>query len=60
MCLTSPAWRKLIPSPIVILAYRHPIEVATSLFRRNKFPMEFGLALWEKYTVLSIQHSVCI
>jgi hypothetical protein len=33
MCLTFPLWRELIPAPVVIIAYRHPMEVANSLYR---------------------------
>lgn len=50
MCLVFPLWRPLIESPVCILVHRSPEEVALSLNRRDGFPLEFGVALWEKYT----------
>jgi hypothetical protein len=40
------------------LVTRNPLEVAKSLNTRNKFPISFGLALWEKYVLLSLEHSL--
>jgi hypothetical protein len=53
LSLTARFWSGLIaPSavPIVVLAWRDPLEVARSLERRNHFPVPLGLALWESYT----------
>ena len=49
LCLLFPLWRPLLEAPVCIHVYRHPVEVAASLLRRNDIPMEAGLALWEKY-----------
>ena len=51
MCLLFPAWRKYLKSPIAVIAHRSPFEIAISLNKRNNFPIEFGVALWEHYAV---------
>ncbi|HEY5024083.1 MAG TPA: hypothetical protein VII76_03835 [Acidimicrobiales bacterium] len=51
LCLLLPAWRSLLPAPIVtILLWRQPLAVARSLRARQGFPPSLGLALWERYT----------
>ena len=50
-CLTFPLWRKHLEVPICIHVYRSPIQIAQSLRTRNGFSLQFGLALWEKYTL---------
>jgi hypothetical protein len=50
MSLVLPLWRQVTEdrsSAIVIV--RDPVEVATSLHRRNGLPMMTGLALWAAY-----------
>ena len=50
-CLTLPFWRRAVDfSPVAILIYRHPLEVASSLAARNGFSATASLALWERYT----------
>jgi hypothetical protein len=49
LCLLLPLWRRWIEVPISIHLYRNPIEVASSLYRRNGIPMDAGLALWDRY-----------
>jgi len=44
-----PLLKELTESTIKLVVYRHPIESAESLWRRNRFPIHYGLALWEKY-----------
>ena len=51
MCILFPLWRKLLEAPICIFVHRQPIQVAQSLQTRNGFPLSFGLALWERYTL---------
>lgn len=51
MCLTLPAWRPYLEVPIAVIAHRDPLEVAQSLNTRDGFPIGYGLALWEAYTV---------
>src|SRR4051812_21740373 len=48
--LTLDYWRaRLASDPIVVVSYRHPLEVAASLERRNSFRPGHVLALWERY-----------
>jgi len=56
-CLTLPLWRELLEVPVVIHIYRDPFEVASSLQKRNNFPIEYGLAMWERYNQLALLHS---
>lgn len=49
LCLTLPLWMKLAPSALVVFVYRAPLAVAKSLQKRNHFPLQMGLALWEIY-----------
>ena len=54
-CMTLPFWRKIVPQqPVGMLIYRHPLEVAASLHKRNQMPFEIGLALWTIYTCSAI------
>src|SRR4051812_38874112 len=49
-CLTLPYWRERLASdPVVVVSYRHPLEVAGSLHTRNEFGPAHVLALWEAY-----------
>ncbi|RKT44463.1 glycosyltransferase [Thiocapsa rosea] len=51
LSLLAPLWRDLLEVPVCVYVHRHPIQVAQSLNRRNGFPIAFGLALWERYTL---------
>lgn len=57
LSLTLDAWRPLLQDPVVLLVYRNPLEVARSLQARNNFPLEYGLALWEKYLVEALNNA---
>ncbi len=49
-CLTLPYWRARMPAdPVVVVSYRHPLEVAGSLRARNDFGPGHVVALWERY-----------
>lgn len=51
LSLTWP-WLGIEELPVVaIVALRHPLQVARSLARRNGFPIDLGLAIWEAYYV---------
>ena len=54
-CLTFPLWRELLEFPVCVHVYRSPIQVAQSLKTRNHFPLQFGVALWEKYTLEALK-----
>ena len=57
LCLTFPLWRKLLEMPICIVVHRNPIEIAKSLEKRNRYPLKYGLALWEKYLLRAVESS---
>jgi hypothetical protein len=49
-CHTLAYWRERFAlPPVAIVSYRHPLEVAASLDRRNHFGSGHVLALWESY-----------
>lgn len=58
LCLLLPLWRRLLEAPVGVHIHRSPVEVASSLDKRNGIPMRAGLALWEKY-VLSAWEASC-
>jgi Sulfotransferase family len=56
-CLVLPFWREALGERFaVVLVVRNPLEVATSLNRRHGTPMSFGVALWERYNRLALDH----
>jgi len=59
MCITLPTWLYLLnKEPAVVFTYRHPLEVAMSLKKREKnFGLEHALRLWSVYNMRAIQHS---
>ncbi len=58
LCLTLPCWKPLLDVPVAIIVYRHPLEIAASLLRRNNMPAERGLALWEYYICHALNASM--
>ena len=58
LCLIFPLLRPLLELPICILVHRKPIQVAQSLQYHDGFPITFGMALWEKYTLSALTSSV--
>lgn len=58
MCLTLPVWRPHLELPVAVVCSRHPKYIAQSLCRRNRMPLEYGVALWERYSV-SCLRAVC-
>ena len=57
LCLLFPLWRDSLENPLCIHVLRNPLEVAHSLKVRNKIPIRVGLALWEVYTLRSMEAS---
>jgi len=50
VCLTLPFWRATLSGRLTaILVVRHPLEIARSMEARNRFPVAYTLALWERY-----------
>ncbi|NBO17947.1 MAG: hypothetical protein EBV03_01740 [Proteobacteria bacterium] len=58
MCLLLPGWLPHLEVPVAVVAYRHPLEVALSLYKRDRLPLEYGVALWEYYTVHMLNASM--
>ena len=59
MCITLKTWLKLMHTePAILFTYRHPLEVALSLKKREKnFTLQHGLRLWIVYNMRAIQNS---
>jgi len=52
-----PFWRATLgPRLAAVVVVRNPLEVARSLERRHDVPVPFGLALWERYSRLILEH----
>ncbi|QOW21678.1 sulfotransferase family protein [Novilysobacter avium] len=49
LCLLLPHWKRVLEVPVCIHILRHPVEVASSLNKRNGMPFPAGLALWERH-----------
>ena len=47
--LTIPFWRSALGPLRVLVVVRNPLEVVTSLHRRNGFSLALGLTLWQIY-----------
>jgi len=64
MCVTLPAWLELLDKPpAIVFTYRHPLEVAMSLYKRGKkIHLTRGLHMWIAYNMLALQNSrgLCI
>ncbi|KAL3801620.1 hypothetical protein HJC23_013125 [Cyclotella cryptica] len=57
-CLTLPVWMEhLSHRPAILFTYRHPLEVAMSLKKRDNFPLVKGFKLWIIYNVLAVRYS---
>jgi hypothetical protein len=59
MCVTLKTWLPLLNGePAIVFTYRHPLEVALSLKKReNNFSLEHGLRLWINYNMLAVRNS---
>jgi hypothetical protein len=59
MCITLRSWLPLLNhEPAILFTYRHPLEVADSLQRREQnFSLAQGLRLWIVYNMRAIQNS---
>ena len=57
-CLLVPFWRSALGDGVVaVVVVRNPLEVADSLKRRHDVPLRFGVALWERYNRLLLEHA---
>lgn len=59
MCITLGVWLELMDrEPAVLFTYRHPLEVANSLEKRQEsVPFYQGLRLWIVYNIRAVQNS---
>lgn len=58
LCITLPTWIPLLhDTPAIVFTYRHPLEVAASLAKRQGFTYEHALRLWIVYNMRGIQNS---
>ncbi len=56
-CLTLPFWKQLLPPVDYVICMRSPAEVAASLEKREGFPAEKSIRLWQTYTGSAIEHT---
>ncbi len=54
LCLTLPLVKPLLEVPVLVYVSRFPLEAAASLQVRNRFPLYYGLALWEFYSIQAL------
>jgi hypothetical protein len=50
-----PFWKSIIPQLRFVICVRSPLEVAQSLAKRNKIPIDQGVTLWHRYMRAAIQ-----
>lgn len=57
VCLTYPIWKSALDEkPLIIYIHREPIEIANSLYHRNKLPINYGLDLWYRYSAFALNN----
>jgi len=56
MLLTYNFWLPYLPNHKIISTIRCPIEVAQSLFLKNKLPFNIGIDIWHSYNTLLLQY----
>ena len=60
LCVTFPAWKRVLTKPIVVIVHRDAMEVAESLYQRDRIPIQAGLALWEYYMGAALNAAIDI
>lgn len=50
-----PFWKSLIPNLRFVICVRSPLEVAKSLYRRDRFPIHKGVYLWNQYMKAAVR-----
>lgn len=58
LCILLPMLRPQLGSVVAVCVWRGPLEVAQSLNTRDAMPLEFGVALWERYVRASFAAGV--
>jgi hypothetical protein len=56
-CLTLPFWQQLLPDMRYIVCLRNPVDVALSLERRDRFPVQKSSRLWLTYSSSALMYS---
>lgn len=46
-----PLWTAAVDNPLLVFYYSEPLECAAALQHKWRFPMVFGLALWESFVL---------
>lgn len=61
LCILFPFWEDIFTELgfkiKIVVPIRHPVEVAQSLMKRNKMPLEKGILLWMKYNLMAEYYS---
>lgn len=57
MCVVLPYWRALLDKPVYLLYVEHPVDVARRLRDTWRFPLAFGISLWEYYMRAALLHT---
>jgi hypothetical protein len=52
--LTLPFWQRLVPQMRYVVCLRNPVDVATSLRKRDGMAVEKGLELWRTYVTAAL------
>jgi hypothetical protein len=55
--LLLPFWKQIVPQLRYIICVRSPLEVARSLWARDRMPVEQGALLWNRYITAAIRHT---
>lgn len=53
-----PFWKSIVPDIRFVICVRSPLEVAKSMAKRNKIPIERGIILWHRYMRAAIEETV--
>lgn len=53
-CLTLPFWERLVPRARYVICLRNPLDVASSLQRRDGMPLQQGIDLWRTYVIAAL------
>ncbi|HEY8808984.1 MAG TPA: glycosyltransferase [Solirubrobacterales bacterium] len=53
-CLTLPFWERLVPRARYVICLRNPLDVASSLQRRDGMPLQQGIGLWRAYVIAAL------
>jgi hypothetical protein len=55
--LLLPFWKKIVPQLRYVICVRSPLEVARSLWARDRIPVEQGAFLWNRYITAAIRNT---